>query len=188
VTLSIEYQPLHDILSADVNPKLHSLPELRASYERFGFADAIIVDERTDKLVSGHGRVEALLAMFEAGEEPPEGITLMGGDADWLVPVQRGWASKSDREARAFLIAANRLTEIGRWDDQALAAVLAQLQQEATAGLLGTGYTQHELEMLLKSTNPIAPSEFPLQDPKALHTEYECPMCGYSWSGKPRSS
>ncbi|MEU8356488.1 hypothetical protein AB0C27_10810 [Nonomuraea sp. NPDC048882] len=47
-----------------------------------------------------------------AGESksPPEGVKI-GDDGVWLVPILRGWTSRSDAEAEAYLVAANRLTE-----------------------------------------------------------------------------
>src|SRR5699024_4514124 len=116
----IEYLPLEDIPDADRNPKHHDEPRIAGSISKFGFADAPILDERTGKLVAGHGRKGDLLARQAAGKEPPEGIVV--DDAGrWLIPVQRGWASRSDEDAAAFLVAHNRLTETGGWDDRALA-------------------------------------------------------------------
>ena len=74
---------LDDIPDADVNPKEHDLRALNDSIERFGFVDAGTIDERTGKLVAGHGRKAALLALRDAGSEPPEGITIKAGSWRW---------------------------------------------------------------------------------------------------------
>ncbi len=136
--LSIRYEPLTAVVPDSRNPKQHSLETIRQSFERFGYAEAIVVDDRTGKLVAGHGRLEALLALQDAGEPTPEGIRSRG-DA-WLVPVQHGWSSKDDAEAAAFMVAANRLTETGGWDDDALAELLKEQDS-----LLGLGYDEREL-------------------------------------------
>jgi hypothetical protein len=146
VPLEIVYKPLDDIVPADMNPKRHDLATIQKSYTRFGYAEAITEDGRTGKLVSGHGRVEALAALKEAGAEPPGGITVV--DDAWMVPVQVGWSSRNDAEAQAFLVAANRLTETGGWDDQSLADLL-DIISKTPQGLDGVGYSQEELADLL---------------------------------------
>lgn len=30
-------------------------------------------------------------------------------------------------------------------------------------------------------------TEFPLLDPAKMHTDYECPYCGYGWNGRPNA-
>jgi ParB-like chromosome segregation protein Spo0J len=142
VALEIVYKPLDALVPAPRNPKRHDLTTIQASYARFGYAEAIVEDGRTGRLVSGHGRVEALQALRDAGAEPPAGVQ------DWMVPVQVGWASNDDEEAWAFLVAANRLTETGGWDDRSLADLLEVVSATA-AGLEGTGYSAEELADLV---------------------------------------
>ena len=56
-TLRVEYVPLGDVKIARRNPKGHDLATIRASILRHGLGDvAGIVDERTGRLVAGHGR------------------------------------------------------------------------------------------------------------------------------------
>jgi DNA modification methylase len=147
MALSLKYLPLDEIMGDGRNPKKHDVGAIRASIGRFGFAEAIVRDDRTGKLVAGHGRVEALVAARDAGAEPPSGVRVHG--KAWLVPVQAGWASADDAEAAAFMVAANRLTERGGWDDSALAGLLTSL--EADGGLVGLGFDEHELARLLES-------------------------------------
>jgi ParB-like chromosome segregation protein Spo0J len=182
--LSIEYLPLDEMVPDETNAKRHVVGDIRASFVRFGYAEAIVVDGRTGKLVSGHGRCEALAAMRAEGFDPPEGVAL-SGDGRWTVPVQVGWSSANDDEARAFMVAANRLTELGGWDDRALAAILRSSQDQPLA-LVGTGFTERDLAALLARTSPVPPSEFPNVDPDALHIDYVCPACSYAWSGNPK--
>ena len=149
--LRIEYKPLDEVVPATINPKRHDLPTIQQSYSRFGYAEAIVEDGRTGQLASGHGRVEALAALREAGAQPPENIQVEDGNGSgpvWLVPVQVGWSSRNDEEAQAFLIAANRLTETGGWDDQSLSDLL-DIISRTEAGLDGTGYRPEELADLL---------------------------------------
>ena len=128
----IDYQPISDVKGAERNPKQHS-PELGSAIDRFGFADGVILDERTGRLVAGHGRLERLKLMQEEGQDAPDGVRVIKGK--WLLPVQRGWSSRSDKEAEAFLVAHNRLTEQGGWDDRALFELLEQFEGDDLAGL-----------------------------------------------------
>ena len=152
-TRRIEYRQLSEIAPAKRNVKKHDVAELIQSIRRFGFNDAVIIDERTGQLVSGHGRVEALREMHAADwENRPVGIgwweTDIGQKKDrWTVPVQLGWSSKDDTEAEAFLVAANRLVERGGYDSVNLAAVLKDL---ASADALdGIGYDKAQVEALI---------------------------------------
>jgi DNA modification methylase len=93
------------------NPRLHGKKQIRqiaASIEAFGFNVPILID-REGKIIAGHGR---LLAGRELGWSEVPTLCL-----DHLSPAQ----------ARAFMIADNRLTEISTWDDRLLAEQLKDL-------------------------------------------------------------
>jgi hypothetical protein len=134
--------PLDDLVAAPVNPKGHALDVLDRSYERFGFMEPIRVDERTGRVNSGHGRVEQLRARRDEGREPPEGVEV-GDDGAWLVPVVRGWSSRDDAHAHAALIASNRITETGGWDDGPLLDQLREMDDELLAA---TGFDDSDLD------------------------------------------
>jgi DNA modification methylase len=172
----LELVPLDELERAPRNPKDHDAEGITASVKRFGYAEPVLIDERTGRLVAGHGRLDALAAMLGAGQAPPEGI--LERDGRWLVPVVRGWASRSDADAEAYLVASNRLTMAGGWDDQALGEVLADLAREPD-GLVGVGYSDTEVAALLASlatddvsdeevtaTDAVEPARFlPPEDP-----------------------
>lgn len=146
--------PLSAVPIAPRNVKGHDIGALQQSILRFGFNDAVIVDDRTGRLVSGHGRVEALRSMYrESRMQTPAGIsTVLDGAADivdWLLPVQRGWASKDDAEAEAFLVAANRLVELGGWDDAMLERVLIDLAKAGPEALIGTGFDGDDVDKMI---------------------------------------
>ena len=111
----------------------------------------------------------------------PEGITVKR-DAGWAVPVVRGWSSQDDDELLAYLVADNRQTELGGWDERVLADILGDLV--TTEGLVGVGYNEADLEKMRGHLAPPPPPEFKNVDPANLGTEYECPSCGYEWSGQ----
>jgi len=142
-TRAVTYVPLDDIRPADRNPKAHDHRVLRSSFERFGFVEPIIRDDRTGRLVAGHGRLDELRqARARDPELAPDGVSV-DDDGIWHVPIITGWASSDDREAQAYVIAANRAVELGGWDDDVLADALIELS-EHDHGLDGTGYSLDE--------------------------------------------
>lgn len=145
----IEFVPVEELPDDPRNPKRHSDADLDASIGRFGYTEPVMVDDRTGRLVSGHGRKAALLRRREAGEQPPAGVTVDSAGA-WLVPVVRGWSSVDDAEAAAYLVAANRLTEKGGWNDRPLIALLQELQETADQALTGVGFDDDDLDTLLR--------------------------------------
>jgi ParB-like chromosome segregation protein Spo0J len=140
----IEHMPLHAIPRAVRNPKEHDLEAIRRSVEAFGCIVAGELDERTGRLVVGHGRLQVLEAMAADKVSPPEGV-LVDDDGTWKVPIVRGWSSRSDADAEAYLIANNHTTERGGWEDQILAEVLADVRDADPDLLLAAGYTDDDL-------------------------------------------
>lgn len=169
----IEYLPLDDLTEDDRNPKDHDLGTVHVSISRFGMIDPIVRDERTGKLIAGHGRRQALLGMRDRGEEPPEGIRT-DNDGNWLAPVLTGWSSRSDSEAGAALIALNRTTELGGWANDSLLELLADLAQDPD-GLEGVGYDADDIDALA------ALLEQGVSDLDALADEYGAPTDEDSW-------
>lgn len=155
----VEYMALSAILPATRNPKRHDAEGIRASLARFGVADLPVLDERTGRLVSGHGRLDQFaylaqlpptaLADYVGRPGLPSGVRADPASGEWLVPVVRGWASASDAEADAYVIAANKLAVNGDWDDTELARMLADLvgADPDLAGL--AGFDPRELDDIM---------------------------------------
>lgn len=163
---TLEYMPLADIRRAALNPKRHDAAGIAASFARFGLIEVITVDERTGRLVSGHGRLDQLEAGQAAGETVPEGVEL-GEAGEWLAPVLRGWRSANDAEAHAAGVALNRLVERGGWDQEELVATLTQLAA-SDAGLAGTGYADDDLAAALAAlAEPERPQPSPTDETRA---------------------
>lgn len=137
---------LQSIKPATRNPKDHDLGELCVSLTRFGFVGSLLVDSRTDRLLAGHGRFEALQQLRQKGTRPA-GIEL-DSSGDWIVPVEL-WASKNDAEAEAFLIAANRIGERGGWNQPILEQVLADLAKGGTELLAGVGFDLADVDEMI---------------------------------------
>src|SRR5947207_10056 len=130
--LMVVYRPIDELKPDAANPRRHSKRQIRqiaASIKAFGFNVPILIDAKGN-VIAGHGR---LLAARQLGWSEVPTLCL-----DHLSPAQ----------ARAFMIADNRLTEIGTWDDRLLAEQLRDLS------LLGldfsvelTGFEMGEIDL-----------------------------------------
>jgi DNA modification methylase len=109
--LKLLYRRIDELKPDPANPRRHSKKQIRQiarSIQTFGFIVPILTD-RFGNIIAGHGR---LLAAVELGMTEVPTLCL-----DHLSPGQ----------ARAFMIADNRLTEISVWDDRLLAQQLKHL-------------------------------------------------------------
>lgn len=158
----VAYLPLDEVTAAPRNPKGHDTAAIHRSIGHFGFAELPLLDERTGRLVAGHGRHEQLISMHTDGATPPDGVQV-DGDGTWLMPVIRGWSSRSDDDAEAYLIASNHITTKGGWDDRALAEVLDELAEAQLLEL--TGFDADDLTDLLASFTDDSPPPPALTDP-----------------------
>lgn len=149
----IEFLPLGDLRPDPRNPKSHDLEAIDKSIGRFGVVDPIVIDGRTGFIISGHGRTQALAAMEKAGGNPPEGVRT-DPEGRWLVPVSTGWASRSDAESGAALIALNRTTELGGWVDGALLNLLDEIDLDEN-DLDSVGFTPEDLTSLRHATDEL---------------------------------
>jgi len=143
--LAIEWLPIDSIQVRKENPKRHDLRQIEESIRRFGFVQPLIVDKTTGTLIAGHGRLQVIKKMMKEGKICPG---LVGDNGvPWKVPVVRV-ALKSEREAKAYLIADNRLTEKGGWDEASLGAMVRDLAKEKD-GLRGIGLSKLEASRLM---------------------------------------
>lgn len=149
----IEYVRLCDIVPAIRNPKSHDLPSLIHSVKSHGYADAAILDERTHRLVAGHGRTAALVAMKAHGDKVPDGI-MLDEDGEWLIPVQRGWASVDDAHAEAFIIEHNHVSESGGWIEGLLVDMLHDVHVIEPELFADMSFGADELDDLFRRNDP----------------------------------
>ena len=104
----IVYRPIDQLKPDPSNPRRHSKKQIRQiadSIKTFGFNVPVLVDADLN-VNAGHGR---LLACRLLGITEVPTLCL-----EHLTPAQ----------ARAFMIADNRLTEIATWDDRLLGAAI----------------------------------------------------------------
>jgi DNA modification methylase len=162
----IEYIPVDKVQGAERNPRSHaSLATVKGSIRRYGFVEAAVHDGRTGRIIAGHGRTEALLAMQADGEEVPDGI-LTDDAGRWLMPLQYGWSSRSDAEAEALLVNLNRLVETGGWEKDGLAAILDELRLHDPEDFELTGFDSGDVDAMFAE---LAQDSYDkLEDPEEL--------------------
>ena len=133
--LGIEYRAISELRLSDRNPRIHSRQQIRQiarSIQAFGFNVPVLID-REDKVVAGHGRV---LACQHLGWIEVPAIRL-----DHLGPEQ----------ARAFMVADNRLTETSSWDERLLGETLRDLAElELDFSLEATGFEMGEIDLKIE--------------------------------------
>lgn len=186
--IKIEYRPLAELARWKRNPKGHDIPALKSSIRRWGFINPLIEDGTARRIVAGHGRLEALLAMQQAGEEPPARIKV-NGKGEWLAPIVTGVSFETELDAEAFLLADNRLVELGGWEQAGLTSMLEDLQLAGVAD--GTGWTDQEIANMLLLASSREPAA--QQDPKDVQFRAydegdaskvkmaECPQCQHKF-------
>ena len=131
--LQIEQTPIHALQPHRQNARTHSNRQLRQianSIRRFGFCNAILVDDDLT-ILAGHGRVEAAKQL---------GLT--------TVPTVR-LSHLSEADKRAYVIADNRLAEKAGWDRNLLAIELQDLIDIGFEVEL-TGFETPEIDLLLE--------------------------------------
>jgi ParB-like chromosome segregation protein Spo0J len=179
----VEYVPLSEVVKWPRNPKRHDLEALGGSMGRFGYTQPLLKDEKSGKLVAGHGRLESLEASKAAGNPPPRRVLVKG--KEWLVPVVRGVSFANQSEAEAYLLADNRITEIGGWDEPGVAAILtgliARADDDRDAALAGLGFTAAEADRILEKI-PKPPKDVRFKAGTGAVTKMvECPKCSHKF-------
>ena len=113
------------------NPRKHDedIAGLVRSIEHYGWTNPILVQEKTQRVIAGHGRLEAAK---QAGLKK--------------VPVI--YLRMTETDAAAYTVADNKLAENSRWDETALAAIMRQLQDE-TYDLSLMGFSDDDINLLL---------------------------------------
>ncbi len=162
--LVVVYRDVESLTPAHRNPKQHDIGAILQSMARFGFGEPGLLDERTGRLVAGHGRLEALHALRIAGEDPPDGVEI-APDGHWCMPVVEGWRSTDDDEAEAMGVALNRITERGGWDEAELADILGEWARRDTELVEASGWSVEEVEALVYRTRA-GDSEPPPEEPE----------------------
>lgn len=121
------------------NPKTHRQDLIQFSIMSYGFRDPVEIAEGEDLVVVGHGRIEALTAMKERGDDRPRGINVTEDGSDWLVPtIVHRFADRNESLRYALMnnrANTNRLSQ----DDYRASLFNAALEEVGNEELPGFG-------------------------------------------------
>jgi ParB-like nuclease domain len=135
----VAYLPVESLIPEPNNPRKHTPAQIGAiarSIDTFGFAAPILADKE-NRVVAGHGRLEAakLLCLAE-------------------VPVIR-LEHLSEQQAKAYMLADNKLTDRSSWDDRQVAIALKELSDIALDfEIEATGFEPPEIDLRIQSLEP----------------------------------
>src|SRR5208283_3037576 len=133
--VAVVYRSISELHPDPRNPRFRTPKQIRQiarSLEVFGFNVPILVDTNL-KIIAGHGRIQAC-RQLGWGEVP----------TIWLDHL-------NDAQARAFMIADNRLTENSVWNDRLLAEQLKELAVlDLDFSLEVTGFEMGEIDLRIQ--------------------------------------
>src|SRR5271155_386244 len=133
--VALVYRPLAELKCDPRNPRAHSPRQIRQiarSIAAFGFNVPVLVDAQL-KVIAGHGRVLAARAL-ELDEVPTIRLEHLNA-----------------AQARALMIADNRLTENSAWDERLLAEQLQELSVlDLDFSLEATGFEMGDIDLRIE--------------------------------------
>ena len=163
--IEVVYRPIEQLRPDPRNARRHSRKQIRQiadSIRSFGFNVPILVDTEL-KVIAGHGRLLA--------------CTLLGRKELPTINLEH----LSEAQARAFMIADNRLTEIASWDDRLLGEQLRELAElNLDFSLEATGFDMAEIDLLIEGASA-TPEPDPDDVPLAIGSGPAVTRPGDTW-------
>ncbi|WP_240421638.1 ParB N-terminal domain-containing protein [Paenibacillus periandrae] len=170
--MDIRIVPINQIKAAAYNPRIDVQPgdpeyeQLRRSIVEFGYVEPIVWNERTGNMVGGHQRYKIMVNEQEHTELAVSVVNL------------------DEQQERLLNLALNKIS--GRWDDEALARLLAELQGDGT-DLDLSGFDEGEINRLLTafaepSTDQLGDfqnRELDVSEFDESRFDCKCPRCGF---------
>ena len=150
--LHIEQRPIAELRAVGRKARHHDkrqLAGIKASITQFGFVSPVLIDQ-SGRILAGNARLEAAKAL---------GMTTVPAVViDHLTPA----------EQRAFVLADNRLAELGSWNKEALKLELEELSLlELDFDLDITGFSMPEIEAIRFGVGESDPADDDLPEVKA---------------------
>lgn len=138
--IQVVYRHLNTLKPHPTNPRIHTtrqVKQIAASMHAFGNIVPVLIDSHYN-IIAGHGRV---LAAKQLGKHEVPTICL---------------EHLTEAQAKAFMVADNRLTEISTWDDKLLGETLHNLAaMELDFSLEVTGFTIGEIDIRIEGLNNV---------------------------------
>ncbi|TQE33041.1 ParB/RepB/Spo0J family partition protein [Streptomyces ipomoeae] len=155
--------PLDELVRYPGNPRRGDIDAIRASLRRHGQYRSLVVRDTGTQLV------------ILAGNHTSDALR-----AEGHVTARCEVITCDDDTARRINLADNKLAELGYYDEEDLAAMLATLDGD----LEGTGWSQQEVTRLLTAELPDGFPAFDESVAEALNpTTHTCPNCGHTFTG-----
>lgn len=128
---SYELTPLDKLTTHPENPRRGDVSAIADSIHAHGFYGTVVAQRSTGHVLAGNHR-------------------LMAARQEGLTELPVVWIDVDDDRARRILIADNRTSDLGSYDDALLIELLADLALSEQS-LAGTGYTSDDLELLARA-------------------------------------
>ncbi|HEY0915023.1 MAG TPA: DNA methyltransferase [Solimonas sp.] len=143
-TIQVTWRDVASLRPDPDNPRIHSkkqIKQIARSIQTFGFNAPLLID-RTGKLLAGHGRLEACKQL---------GMTLVPTiSLDHL----------SDSQARAYMLADNKLAQLATWDDRLLGEHFKELAKlNLDFSIEDTGFEMGEIDLLIQDSEGVVPDD-----------------------------
>jgi hypothetical protein len=136
--LAVVYRSVSELKPNPKNPRCHNHQQIRQiakSISAFGFNVPVLIDGDLN-VIAGHGRIQASKQL------------------GWTSVPTISLAHLTPDQAKAFLIADNRLTENSEWNDRLLAEQLKELSLlDLDFELEVTGFELPEIDLRIESLN-----------------------------------
>jgi hypothetical protein len=171
--VALRYRPkaLNELAPYIKNSKRHSPAQITAlerSLVEFGWTRPIMEADGT--ILAGHGMVAAAISLARRG-----GCPLAWPDP-WVAPTV-DLSHLNENQRRAYVIADNRLSEMGAVDEDTRIEEMGLLASEGF-DLTLLGFSLPDLDKLL-AQDPLDPRQ---PDPKHPLSAHTCPSCGHQWT------
>jgi ParB-like nuclease domain len=142
--VQLTFLPASDLRSDLRNPRKHSRAQIRAiarSIQAFGFNAPILID-KNKQIIAGHGRFEA--AKLSGCAQVP------------VICLEH----LTEAQARAYMLADNKLTDRSSWDDTTLASHLKELSELALDfDIEAIGFELPEIDFRIQSLDTTEAAE-----------------------------
>lgn len=130
------------------NPRVHhAIKKIEKSIQEFGFTNPVLVQKGTNRIIAGHGRVEA---------------AVRGG----VLEVPTIELNLSDTKAKAYMVADNKIAEESDWEKNLLKDVLTDLKNQ-DFDMDTLGFDKDELLRLLHGQLEEDEAPLPPENPRA---------------------
>ena len=161
--MEYKFKAVKDLVPNARNSKTHTLEQIEkiaASIQEFGFINPIVINQENG-VVSGHGRLKAAKKL-KLKEVPVLEVDHLTED-----------------QLRAFIIADNRLAEIGSgWNDEILRLELSELSaRDFNIELTGFSAFDKDFSEAMSAADEFMDKEYKKKTAQGEEPE-KCPYCG----------